>query len=191
MRAIHRFAGRLIAPVVGLPPGRLALAGIGLAAVAGLALSLAIGALFERPEEAEASLEFAALAPADRCLAQAIYFEARGEPFEGRMAVAQVIRSRVADPRYPNDVCGVVFQNAQRRHRCQFSFACDGKSDRPRPGDAWQSAARLARLINAGNLRDLTGGATHYHADYVSPAWATKAPPTAAIGRHRFYRPDG
>ncbi|MDP6706186.1 MAG: cell wall hydrolase [Alphaproteobacteria bacterium] len=189
MGAIDRFASLLIAIAAGLPRQRLVLAGVGLVALAVVAVGL--GSLFERPKEVEPSLEFAALAPADRCLAQAIYFEARGEPFEGRMAVAQVIRARVADPRYPNDVCGVVFQNAQRRHRCQFSFACDGKSDRPRDVRAWESAVRLAWLVNAGNLRDLTGGATHYHADYVSPVWAAKAPPTAAIGRHRFYRPDG
>ena len=163
----------------------------GVALLAGLAFSLVLGAYLGREEAVEASLDFAALAPADRCLAQAIYFEARGEPFEGRMAVAQVIQTRIADPRYPNDVCAVVFQNAGRRHRCQFSFACDGKSDRPPPSPAWNSAARLARLVNTGYLRDLTGGATHYHADYVKPDWTREAAPTATIGRHRFYRPDG
>lgn len=131
------------------------------------------------------------LAADDRCLAQAIYFEARGEPFEGRMAVAQVVVNRVRDQRYPNDICTVVFQNEQRRHRCQFSFACDGRSDRPRNTAAWSSALRLARLVNDGHLRDLTGQATHYHAIHVAPPWAEKLTRTVTIGRHRFYRADG
>jgi len=131
------------------------------------------------------------LAATDRCLAQAIYFESRGEPFEGRMAVAQVVINRVRDSRYPNDICAVIFQNEQRRHRCQFSFACDGKSDRPRDTEAWGSALRLARLANAGHLRDLTGRATHYHAIHVAPPWAEKLTRTVTIGRHRFYRADG
>lgn len=130
------------------------------------------------------------LAAADRCLAQAIYFEARGEPFEGRMAVAQVVRNRVADRRYPGDVCGVVFQNAHRRHACQFSFACDGRSDRPRDTAAWRDAVDLARLVNAGGLRDLTSAATHYHADYVAPDWGKAFAATVTIGRHLFYRND-
>ncbi len=131
-----------------------------------------------------------ALDPPVRCLAQAIYFEARGEPFEGQMAVAQVVMNRVADPRYPGGICAVVFQNADRRHRCQFSFACDGKSDRPRDRRAWQSALRLARLIHAGPLRDLTAASTHYHADYVAPYWAGQLDRTVKIGRHQFYRED-
>ena len=130
------------------------------------------------------------LAAADRCLAQAIYFEARGEPFEGRMAVAQVIRNRVADRRYPNDVCGVVFQNAHRRHACQFSFACDGRSDEPRDMTAWRDAVDLAKLVNEGGLRDLTSAATHYHADYVAPDWGKAFDATVTIGRHLFYRND-
>lgn len=131
------------------------------------------------------------LAADDRCLAQAIYFEARGEPYEGRMAVAQVVLNRVRDRRYPGDVCAVVFQNEKRRHRCQFSFACDGKSDRPRETAAWDSALKLARLAKGGRLRDLTGRATHYHAIHVAPAWAKGLTRTVTIGRHRFYRADG
>jgi spore germination cell wall hydrolase CwlJ-like protein len=128
------------------------------------------------------------LAAADRCLAQAVYFEARGEPFEGRMAVAQVVLNRVADPRWPAQLCAVVFQNQHRRHNCQFSFACDGKADRPREDAAWQSALHLARLLNAGHIRDLTGQATHFHAVHVRPFWTAAFTPTVSIGRHRFYR---
>ena len=133
----------------------------------------------------------AALGASERCLALAIYFEARGEPFEGQMAVAQVVRNRVRDPRYPSSICAVVFQNANRRHRCQFSFACDGKSDRARDRVAWDRAVRIARLINTGPMRDLTVAATHYHADYVAPDWAGHLSQTVKIGRHLFYRDGG
>ena len=132
-----------------------------------------------------------ALGASERCLALAIYFEARGEPFEGQMAVAQVVQNRVRDPRYPSSVCAVVFQHADRRHRCQFSFACDGKSDRARERPAWDRAVRLARLINSGPMRDLTVSATHYHADYVAPDWADHLSQTVKIGRHLFYRDGG
>ena len=98
--------------------------------------------------------------------------------------------NRVADPRYPGAICAVVFQNANRRHRCQFSFACDGKSDRARDARAWQSAVRLARLFHTGPLRDLTAAATHYNADYVAPYWAGQLDRTVKIGRHQFYRED-
>ena len=72
-----------------------------------------------------------------QCLAQAVYFEARSEPFEGQVAVAYVILNRVKDRRYPNDICAVVFQNEKRRHLCQFSFACDGLSDNHYEMAAW------------------------------------------------------
>ena len=191
MRRIGRIATRALEQLRGLPRYHLTGAVLALAALGGLTASLSIGLFFERQGGLEASVDFATLTPTDRCIAQAVYFEARGEPFEGRMAVAQVIQTRIADTRYPNDACAVVFQNARRRNRCQFSFACDGMSDRPRSGSAWQSAVRLARLVNTGRLRDLTGQATHYHADYVSPPWAKGSKPTVTIGRHRFYRPDG
>ena len=128
------------------------------------------------------------LVEADRCLAQAIYFEARGEPYEGQIAVAQVVMNRVADPRWPSAVCDVVFQDERRRHKCQFSFACDGRSDRPREDLAWVNALKLARMAKAGPLRDLTGQATHYHALHVRPFWASAFKPTVTIGQHRFYR---
>ena len=140
------------------------------------------------PPAPASDIGFVGLAEAERCLAQAIYFEARGEPLEGRMAVAQVVLNRARDRRYPNEVCGVVFQNADRRHRCQFSFACDGRSDRPRDRHAWASAVRLARILGSGGYRDITEGATHYHALYVRPAWSKALAPTRTIGRHRFYR---
>lgn len=103
------------------------------------------------------------------------------------MAVAQVVLNRAHDRRYPKQICGVVWQGQERRHRCQFSFACDGKSDKPRDAAAWSNAVSLARLAITGQLRDITGKATHYHADYVKPAWGRALNKTTKIGRHLFY----
>ena len=128
------------------------------------------------------------LSTGERCMAQAIYFEARGEPFEGQLAVAQVVLNRVRDVRYPNEICAVVFENETWRHRCQFSFACDGRSDRPRDFSAWVSAIKTARLVGTGHLRDVTYASTHYHAEYVEPKWAARFHRTVKIGRHYFYR---
>ena len=126
-----------------------------------------------------------------KCLATAIYFEARGEPVAGQKAVAQVVLNRVKDERYPKTVCGVVYQNAERRNRCQFSFACDGKSDIPKEAAAWKRARNLA----ADCLRDppstwVLGEATLYHARYVSPSWAPKVTLVSSIGQHLFYVED-
>jgi len=125
-----------------------------------------------------------------RCLAQAVYFEARSEPFEGQVAVAYVILNRVKDRRYPDNICGVVFQNEKRRNHCQFSFACDGLSDNPYELAAWNTARRVAggALKNAGS--DVTAHSTHYHAKYVTPRWAKYLQPTLQVGRHIFYRED-
>lgn len=128
------------------------------------------------------------LSTGERCMAQAIYFEARGEPFEGQLAVAQVVLNRVRDERYPNEICAVVFENETWRHRCQFSFACDGRSDRPRDFSAWVSAIKTARMVGTGHLRDVTYASTHYHAEYVEPDWAARFHRTVKIGRHLFYR---
>lgn len=126
-----------------------------------------------------------------RCLAQAVYFEARSEPLEGQLAVAQVVLNRVQDRRYPSTVCEVVFQNEHRRHRCQFSFACDGRSDTPYDKRAWDIAQRLGYIASTGQWQDLSGRATHYHADYVRPYWNAKMQRTAEYGRHSFYRDAG
>lgn len=125
-----------------------------------------------------------------KCLAQAVYFEARSEPFEGQVAVAYVILNRVKDRRYPNSICEVVFQNEKRRHACQFSFACDGLSDNPYEMAAWNMARRVAggTLKNASS--DVTAHSTHYHAVYVSPGWAKSLQPTIQVGSHIFYRED-
>ena len=134
------------------------------------------------------------------CLAIAIYHEARGEPLMGRIAVAQVIVNRVKSAAYPDSICKVVYQNARWRNRCQFSFACDGVSDRPREKGAWRDARMLAGEImraqektvaphipQIGLLAPGLRTATHYHADYVMPRWGRVKKKVGLIGRHIFY----
>lgn len=123
-----------------------------------------------------------------RCLAQAVYFEARSEPLEGQLAVAQVVLNRVRSPYWPDRVCAVVFEGEQRRHHCQFSFACDGRSDKPKNRRAWQIAKMVALVALDGLWRDVTGHATHYHAVYVTPSWRAAMAPTVRYGDHLFYR---
>lgn len=124
-----------------------------------------------------------------RCMSRAIYFEARGESTLGQLAVANVILNRVENDAYPDTICGVVYQNEQRRNACQFSFACDGKSDEPRAGRYWDQAVRVATQAISGHRRIYAvEGATHYHADYVQPRWAGSMQYVKKIGRHIFYR---
>ena len=121
------------------------------------------------------------------CMIIAIYFEARGEIEAGQAAVAHVIMNRVASTRYPDDVCAVVKQNLRPGTRlCQFSFWCDGKSDRPGNARAYMQAVLVALAVVDGDIPDPTFGATHYHANYVAPGWGL--PLTATIGRHLFYK---
>lgn len=124
----------------------------------------------------------------ERCLAQAVYFEARSEPAEGQLAVAQVVLNRVASPFWPDSICAVVFQGEHRRHRCQFSFACDGLSDNPKNPVAWRRAKAVAAVALEAHWHDLAHDATHYHADYVDPWWRGAMDTTARYGRHIFYR---
>jgi spore germination cell wall hydrolase CwlJ-like protein len=123
-----------------------------------------------------------------RCLAEAIYFEARSESADGRAAVAQVVLNRVKSGAYPGSVCGVVYQNRHRKLACQFTFACEGKALRITEAGPWQAAMRIAREVYEGRiyLADV-GAATHYHADYVQPRWAKKLTKMDVIGRHIFY----
>lgn len=122
------------------------------------------------------------------CLALNIYFEARGESDTGQRAVGHVVMNRAAHPRFPSSVCAVVRQGGEkRRHRCQFSWWCDGRSDHPSDQAAWQESLRLAEAIYAGELPDITGGAMWYHADYVSPYWSKILLKGDQIGQHIFY----
>ena len=120
------------------------------------------------------------------CMAAAVYYEARGESRNGQLAVAQVVMNRVASKRYPNTVCGVVFQGEDKRNRCQFSFACDGKPERPRPGKAWNQALDIAKRFEGGERYSRVAEATHYHADYVKPRWSRSMRRISKIGRHIF-----
>jgi hypothetical protein len=126
-----------------------------------------------------------------RCLTQAVYYEAALEPTEGQEAVAQVVLNRVRDPNYPNTVCGVVFQGAERVTGCQFSFTCDGAlSQGPVPW-AWKRAEAVAARALNGHVAARVGTATHYHADYVHPWWAPTLLKIDQIGAHIFYRWKG
>ena len=135
------------------------------------------------------------------CLALNTYHEAKNQSLVGQIATAQVVMNRVADDRYPNTICEVVKQGPTRpswenpekeypiRHRCQFSWYCDGKPDVPKNEKAWRKAQDVAFLVlyNKINL-DVTEGATHYHATYVRPAWARTKTRTTRIEKHIFYR---
>ena len=136
------------------------------------------------------ALTGAALAKAEKCLANAIYFEARGEPVRGQIAVAQVIMNRVFSPFYPNDVCGVVYQNSHRHLACQFTFACDGIPDVVTEPDAWVRAQRIARDMIDGKLwMPEVAKSTHYHAYWVHPSWVAEMKKMYKLGVHTFYRP--
>nr|WP_210340149.1 cell wall hydrolase [Microvirga splendida] len=124
-----------------------------------------------------------------RCLAEAVYFEARSEPVEGQAAVAQVVLNRVKSGLYPSSICGVVYQNRHRHLACQFTFACEGKALRIRDTESWDRARQVASAVLEGRtyLADV-GGATHYHADYVRPSWSRRLKKMDVIGRHIFYK---
>jgi hypothetical protein len=129
-------------------------------------------------------------AEAERCLAKAVYFEARDESFTGQVAVAQVVMNRVFSPFYPHDVCDVIYQNADRHRHCQFSFACDGKPEQVDEADAWERAEHIAQLTLDGQLYvQAVGTATHYHAAYAHPAWVGEMRRITREGGHLFYRP--
>ena len=136
-----------------------------------------------------ALIDSAKAASEQRCLAEAVYFEARSEPEEGQAAVAQVVLNRVMSGLYPASVCSVVFQNQQRRNACQFSFACEGHGLHVTESDAWNNAVRIAREVTEGSayVSDI-GGSTHYHANYVSPTWARQLTKMDVIGHHIFYK---
>jgi spore germination cell wall hydrolase CwlJ-like protein len=129
-------------------------------------------------------------AKAEKCLADAIYFEARGEPVRGQIAVAQVVLNRAFSGYYPDTVCGVVYQNANRHNRCQFSFACDGIRDVVHEPEAMERAKKIAALALDGKLwLPEVGKATHYHAYWVRPQWVREMTKMYKLGVHTFYRP--
>ncbi|MEA3274112.1 MAG: cell wall hydrolase [Pseudomonadota bacterium] len=123
------------------------------------------------------------------CLALNIYHEARSEPEKGQLAVAAVTLNRVQSDAFPDSVCRVVKQGGQRRNRCQFSWWCDGKKDKPTDTDAWEKALQIGRRTLEGDATDPTNGALYYHATYVKPKWSRTFKRTARVGSHLFYRP--
>lgn len=125
------------------------------------------------------------------CLAEALYFEARGETVKGIFAVAEVILNRVESARYPDTICGVVNQGTGKRYQCQFTYTCDGRKEVIHEPAAYEMVGKVARLMLDGKPRTLTNGATHYHTKSVNPRWARAFPRTTTIGYHHFYRQPG
>lgn len=123
------------------------------------------------------------------CLAEALYFEARGETVKGQFAVAEVILNRVDSKKFPNTVCGVVNQGTGKRYACQFTYTCDGYAEVIAEPRAYERVAKVARIMLDGADRKLTNGATFYHTNAVRPRWANKFHKTTTIGVHQFYRP--
>lgn len=118
-----------------------------------------------------------------QCLSQAIYFESRGEPLDGQIAVAEVVLNRRDSRAFPGTVCGVTNQG------CQFSYTCDGYSDTMKSGLARQRSEKLASVMLAGRPRSLTDGALYFHTRSVRPDWSRRFARTTTIGHHMFYRP--
>lgn len=124
-----------------------------------------------------------------QCLAEAVYYEARGETVKGQVGVAQVVLNRVRNPAYPSTICGVVYQNRNMLNACQFSFACDGQKHRVTEMPQWEMAKQVAKTVSAGQIwLPEIGSATHYHATYVKPKWGPTMEKVAQIGLHIFYR---
>jgi len=125
------------------------------------------------------------------CLTSAIYYEAAQEPTDGQRGVAQVIINRVRHPAFPNSVCGVVFEGSTRPTGCQFTFTCDGSMARAPMPALWNRARQVADAALKGSVYAPVGLATHYHANYVVPYWASSLVKTSVQGAHIFYRWPG
>ena len=124
------------------------------------------------------------------CLAEALYFEARGESVKGQFAVAEVILNRVDSPRFPDTVCAVINQGTGRKYQCQFTYTCDGFKEIINEPRAFKRVGKVAKMMVGGAPRQLTDGATYYHTRAVSPRWSRKFTRTTSIGEHHFYRPQ-
>lgn len=147
------------------------------------------------PNPAAAAFAFkgsdTARAQALNCLASAVYYEAGNQDSDGERAVAQVVLNRVRHPAFPNSVCGVVYQGSTRPTGCQFTFTCDGSLNREPDADGWRRALKIAQDALSGYVYAPVGWATHYHADYVLPTWASSMAKNAIVGAHLFYRWPG
>lgn len=152
-----------------------------------LAVILALAGYSVAPTPAAAGMD---LSRELECLALTIYFEARGESDEGKIAVGHVVMNRAAHPLFPRKVCEVVQQGGEKlRFHCQFTWWCDGRSDQPREWRAWEKSKALARRIYWDDSPDPTAGALWYHADYARPRWRRDLSRGPKIGRHVFYGP--
>src|SRR5438309_11131354 len=125
------------------------------------------------------------------CLASAIYYEAGSQDDNGERAVAQVVLNRVRHPAFPASVCGVVYEGSTRPTGCQFTFTCDGSLNRQPDADGWRRATTVAQAALGGAVFAPVGWATHYHADYVVPYWASTMAKNTVVGAHLFYRWPG
>ncbi|MGN6588805.1 MAG: cell wall hydrolase [Sphingomicrobium sp.] len=130
----------------------------------------------------------AARTQALNCLASAVYYEAGNQDEDGERAVAQVVLNRVRHPAFPSTVCGVVYQGSTKLTGCQFTFTCDGSLNRRPDGEGWNRALSVAQAALAGSVYGPVGWATHYHANYVVPYWASTMAKNAVVGAHLFYR---
>jgi hypothetical protein len=142
------------------------------------------------PARFSASADREAPAQALQCLTSTVYYEAAREPDAGKRAVAQVVINRWANRAFPKTICGVVDQGAPAPG-CQFSFMCDGSMARKPSPELWRDAEAIARAALNGYVETSVGAATHYHADYVVPVWATTMLKLTKLGRHIFYRWPG
>ena len=142
--------------------------------------------------------------PQEYCMALNVYHESRSDNLAGMFAVSDVVLNRVRDSRWPDTVCGVITDAKYSRwwkehhnklvpvrHKCQFSWYCDGRSDNPTDEDAWRRAQTVAfQILNRDMMRGITEGATHYHATYVDPSWNKRYHTIGRIGAHIFYRAE-
>lgn len=169
---------------------RAAVGGFRTAGLVAVSLAVGLGLAVAKPAPSAAQSNVASeIANEIECLALTIYFEARGEPDIGKLAVGHVVKNRAEHPLFPERICDVVKQGEPKAaFRCQFSWWCDGASDRPRDGKSWQRSRALAQRVFWDYSEDPTEGALWYHADYVAPAWGKVLQRGPQIGRHVFYR---
>jgi len=142
--------------------------------------------------------------PQEYCMALNVYHESRSDNLAGMFAVSDVVLNRVRDSRWPDTPCGVVTdakyskwwkeqhgKDVPVRHKCQFSWFCDGKNDTPTDVESWRRAQTVAyQILNRDMMRGITEGATHYHATYVDPSWNKRFRTIGRIGAHIFYRAE-
>ena len=123
-----------------------------------------------------------------KCLAEAIYFEARSENIKGQIAVAEVILNRVDSSYFPNKICEVISEGEKNLNACQFSYNCDGKSETIIEKNVYKRILKISHIFYTGTARLFTDGAVFYHSEGVNPSWSNRLKKTVKIGRHHFYK---